>query len=252
MGRKPNGNPRGRPKGTTKKLRLLARENLGLPSTILKEEWIKTLNKAEEIRGKWLSCWLAFDCIFGKRANEICKLKRLDVKTNDNYLMVTFHVGKKKSRVGPIGENEYFKTKTLKHYAIPYILGYIKEWDDWNATSKVKSQYLFPDQRQSSTHTVHRKFLNGEGQEIEKDYTYKTVGGYISAGKVFYFVVQSPSAINKNLWLHFGRTTIGTNAAENGASQFDIADILDIHPNTAWHYASHGTAKTKDWNDETQ
>jgi integrase len=240
---------KGRHKGQTKKLRYLSREAKGLPHTISKSEWKETLTKAKVV-GTWLSAWLAFDCIFGKRANEICKLKRLDAHTSETHLFVTFHVGKKRSRVGPIDSNEFFKSKTLKHYAMPYIIEYLKEWDDWNQTSKVKSLYLFPENRAESTHTVHRKFLNGKGEEVEKDYTYKVEGGYIHPSKIYRLVVQTKNAINPNMWLHLGRTTIGTRMAENGYSQFDIAPVLDVSPRTAVAYAEHGTAKTRDWNEE--
>ncbi len=81
---------------------------------------------------------------------------------------------------------------------------------------------------------------------ISKDYTYLVPTGYRKGDSIRCYVKK----INPDIWPHLGRTTIGTRAAENGASQFDVAPILDIAPQTAWHYAEHGTAKTKDWNEE--
>jgi integrase len=238
---------RGRPPGSTREKRMLGREAKGLPRIIYQPEWKETLRKAKEQVGTWLACWLALDCIFGKRRNEICKLKRKDVTIEGNYLVVHFHVGKKKSRVEPVSDSkDYTKTKTLNHYAAPFILEYLKEYDTWQAKSTKKTEYLFPSKRQPSAKTVHRKFLNGKGEEVEKDYIYQTVGGYLAGSDVYYYVMK----VNPDIWLHLGRTTVGTKAAERGASEFDIANILDVTPRTAWKYAEHGTAKTKEWNDE--
>jgi hypothetical protein len=76
---------------------------------------------------------------------------------------------------------------------------------------------------------------------------YKLSFGYRKGDNVYYYVKK----VNPLIWCHLGRTTIGTKAAENGASQFDIANILDVSPRTALAYALHETIKTKEWNEET-
>lgn len=260
----------GRPKGTTKENRMLAREAKGLPRIIYQPEWEQTLARAKAMYGSWLSCWLAFCCIFGKRRNEICRLKWKDIWIEGNYLFVKFNVGKKKSRVEPISSKTYTKSKTLNHYAMPYILEYILNPEGevyklakgdfirqgFVANPESAKQYLFPalpkrfGTTNKATITVHRKFKNGKGEEVEKDYSYMVEAAkerYRRGSDVYYYVKK----VNPDIWLHLGRTTVGTRAAENGASQFDIAAILDVSPRTAWAYAEHGTAKTKSWNDET-
>jgi integrase len=133
---------------------------------------LKTLKDARDKVGLWLACWLAFDCIFGKRRIEICKLEWSDIHITDNHLFVTFHVGKKKSKVGPIDSTGFHKTKILSHYAMPYILEFLK-------TEKRTSKYLFPApikqypdycyKKNKETVTIHRTFLNSKGETVEKD-----------------------------------------------------------------------------------
>ncbi len=213
---------------------------------IYRPEWEKTLADAKEY-STWLAAWLAFDCIFGKRRNEICKLKRKDIWIQSDFLFVRFYVGKKKSKKATIDKLPYTKKKALQHSAIHYILEYLKEWDTWRLTSKRPTEYLFPMNRKDTKVTVHTKCILADGTNEVREYHYSVEGGYISGALVNYYMKK----INPKIWLHLGRHTVGTLAAESGASEYDVSNILDVTARTASRYVHHGTALTEKWSSET-
>lgn len=215
---------------------------------IYRPEWETTLAKADEEVGLWLACWLAFDCIFGKRRNEICKLKRKDIWVQDDYLFVRFYVGKKRSKTASIDLMPYTKRKTLKHYAMHYILEHLEAYDEWQKTSKKQTDYLFPSNKKYSTERkVTTAFTNGKGERERRSYTYKLETGYVRGWEVYKLVKN----VNPNMWLHLGRHTVASDAAEDGASEYDICNILDVTPRVAGKYVHHGTALTDKWSQKT-
>lgn len=202
-------------------------------------EWKRTLTHAQTV-ASWLAAWLAFDCIFGKRRDEICRLIRKNVWTENGFLFVRFYVGKKKHRTALIDQMPYLKKKTLQHYATHYILDYLKEFDEvgWPETS-----YLFPSSRHEAVLKVQTKFHNREGQEQTKQYQYIKTGGYRSGQNVYYWIKK----VNPNIWPHLGRHTVATKVADSGGTEYEVAAVLDISPRTAAHYVHHGTARTEAW-----
>jgi len=209
---------------------------------IYKPEWEETLIKAKAMFGGWLAAWLAFDCIFGKRGDEICRLRRNNIWVQDSYLYVRFFVGKKRKRTDIIEQLPYTKKKTLHHYAIPYILEYLKEYDEQNGT---QDGYIFPSNRQPTIRKVRTTFTNRQGQKETRTYTYPIPGGYRSLQDVYYYIKK----VNPHIWPHLGRHTVGTLAAEEGATEYDICSILDVTPRTASKYVHHGTKLTEKWSE---
>jgi len=207
-------------------------------------EWKETLQKAKDMFGSWLASWLGFDCIFGKRENEICKLIRKNIWVQEGYLYVRFFVGKKKYRTATIDQMPYTKRKTLKHYATPYILEYLEEYDK---TINNLDGYIYPFPREAKTKTVHTTFINREGKEETRSYTYRKEGGYRSPEDFYYYVKK----VNPNIWPHLGRHTVATLAAEEGATEYDITQILDVSARTASKYVHHGTKLTEKWSEKT-
>lgn len=205
-------------------------------------EWKQTLQDASE-EASWLAAWLAFDCIFGKRRNEICRLKRRDVWTQGEYLYVRFMIGKKRSKTATIDKMPYTKKKVLSHYATTYILSYLEEYDKLGMEG-----YLFPSDRQGSNITIRTKFTNRLGQKEQKTYIYKVEGGYRSPQDVHYWIKK----VNPNIWAHLGRHTVATLAAESGATEYDICNILDVTPRTASKYVHHGTKLTERWSEQKE
>jgi len=199
-----------------------------------------------------MSCWLAVCCIFGKRRNEICKLKWQDIWEQEGYLYMRFHVGKKRNRTALIDKMPYTKRITLKHYAVPFILEYLKEfYAKHNHTGitieAFKAMYIFPSDRKESDIIIHTKFKNREGQVERKEYHYHLEGGYLSGADIYNRVKK----INKSIWPHLGRHSVATMAAEDGCSEYDISNILDVSPRTASKYVKHGTAHTERWSERT-
>jgi integrase len=206
-------------------------------------EWIKTCDNAKLMCGAWLAAFLGFVWAFGKRRNEVAKLLRKDVWIQEGYLYVRFYVGKKRTRTASVDLLPYTKRKILKHKAMPYILEYLAEYDKIKRDEYDKG-YLFPsDSARKATVTVHTKFKNRTGQEEIREYTYQRELGYINPDLVAYYVRK----VNPNIWLHLGRHTVATRAAEEGATEYDIANILDVSPRTASKYVHHGTKLTEDW-----
>jgi len=214
-------------------------------------EWLETLEKAKQLNKLWLAAWLAFDWIFGKRRNEISKLYRKDVWTEHGYLYARFYVGKKKSKTASVDRLPYTKRKVLEHKGIPYILEYLKEYDEKHkedGKEKVSRAYLFPwSNPRKETVTVRTKFKNREGQEQIKEYTYPVQSGYINPSLVNYYLKK----VNDKMWLHLGRHSVATRASEDGATEYDIANILDVSPRTASKYVHHGTKLTEEWSKQT-
>ena len=205
-------------------------------------EWKQTLQDAEQ-EASWLSAWLAFDCIFGKRRNEICRLKRRDVWTRGKYLFARFMVGKKRSKTALLDRMPYTKKKVLTHYATKYILSYLEEYDKQGFEG-----YLFPSDRTSSSITVRTKFTNKVGEKELKEYTYNVEGGYRSPQDVHYWIKKA----NPKIWAHLGRHTVATLAAEAGATEYDICNILDVSPRTASRYVHHGTKLIERWSKQNE
>lgn len=206
-------------------------------------EYQATCDKAKTEVGSWLAAWIGFDWIFGKRRNEISKLIRKDIWTQDGYLYARFYVGKKKSRAALVDQLPYTKRKTLKHPAVLFILAYLEEYDKIGAPDG----YIFPSSRKATTLTVHTKFENKQGNEEVRAYTYPKPGGYIDPALVYYYIRK----VNPHFWPHLGRHTVATLAAEDGATEYDISNILDVSPRTASKYVHHGTKLTERWSDQT-
>jgi hypothetical protein len=204
-------------------------------------EWLNTLDKAKKEVGLWLAAWLAFDWIFGKRRNEISKVFRKDVWIEKGYLYTRFYVGKKKSKTASVDQLPYTKRKVLEHKGVPYILEYLKEYDE---SIKPSNGYLFPwTNPRKQTVTVRTKFKNREGQEETREYTYPVQTGYINPSLVNYYLKK----VNDKMWLHLGRHSVATRASEDGATEYDIVNILDVSPRTASKYVHHGTKLTEEW-----
>ena len=204
-------------------------------------EWEQTLQTAEK-ESAWLSAWLGFCCIFGKRRNEICKLLRQNIWTQNGYLYVRFFVGKKRSRTSTIDQGPYTKKITLKHYAVPYILRYLE-------TLEFKEGYIFPWKRPRKNElTIHTRFKNRDGEWETKEYHYPVQQGYRSPQNVCHYIKK----VNPSMWPHLGRHTVATRAAEDGATEYDIQNILDISARTASKYVHRGTKLTERWSEKTE
>lgn len=77
-----------------------------------------------------MKCLIALLWAFGKRISEVLLLQREDLFTEKGYLMVRFHVLKKRK-----ADELYLKSLNLKHPSISYIIEYL---------DKIKDGPLFP------------------------------------------------------------------------------------------------------------
>lgn len=214
---------------------------------IHRTEWEETLAKARKMYGTYLSCWLAISCIFGKRRNEICRLKRKDLWVEGDYLYIKFMVGKKRHKTATIDRMPYTKKITLKHYAVPYITEYLNDYDEWAKRRRTQTEYIFPSKRKASSVKVRTKFRTREGKMLTKEYIYEKEGGYLSGADIYHRVKK----VNPKMWLHLARHSVASKAAQNGATEYDVSAILDVSARTASKYVHHGTKLTERWSERT-
>jgi len=196
-----------------------------------KPEIDEMLSKADDR----LKCIIALLWIFGKRINEILRLKKEDIWTDQNFLYVRFQVSKKRSwKKTPIPET-YVKKIRLEHPYVPYILNWI---------SHVKSGFIFPGRSQARKVRVRTKYKNRKGDEVIGEYEYIREGGHLTRQRVYQLLKE----INPNAWLHLFRESLATYMAERGATEeelmhwFDWSDIRTAHK-----YVKRGTRLIEKW-----
>ena len=169
----------------------------------------------------------------------------MDIWIQEGYLYVRFYVGKKRVRTASVDQLPYTKRKTLQHKAMPFILEYLKEYD---LTGKPDG-YIYPWSKPTkNTVAITTTFTNREGIEETRSYSYPVGQGYRSPSNVYYWIKK----VNPQIWPHLGRHTVATRAAEDGATEYDISNILDVSPRTASHYVHHGTKLTEEWSKKTE
>jgi integrase len=200
-----------------------------------KEEITETLDKAQNIQ-PWLSAVIALLWVFGKRINEIMRLKADDLWTDEKYLYCRFFVGKKKTRTAPIIPERYLKRINLNHPSVKYI----QEWQ--NITQK---GYLFPAKTLPSSIKVNRTWIVN-GKEHKNTYNYQNSGGYIQPNLVRYYLKKA----NKKIWPHLFRHSLATEFSERGKTVQQLMDWFDwSSPRQAVEYVQRGPGLTKELSD---
>ena len=196
-----------------------------------KEEILETIQKAETV-GSWLQCLIAIAWIFGKRINEILRVKREDVWVERKFLYIRFLVSKKKTRESSAIPQRYLKRKTLKHPGTAFIISYIKN---------ISEGYIFPDATQKE------KTIKVYNKKYDKWYSYTLEGGHISRHKAKYFLKK----INPDIWWHLLRESLATEMAEREATEEELMHWFDWDdPRTAHRYVKRGTKLTEKWSEK--
>jgi len=177
-----------------------------------------------------LKCIIALAWIFGKRINEILRLKREDVWVQGDFLFARFHVGKKKERQAQIIPKPYLKKIRIAHPYVPHILNWIE---------KFERGYIFPSYGVGYRKKVYSK-------KYDKVYIYQVAGGYLTSQRVW----QLLKKINPNVWCHLFRESLATWMAENDATEEDLMHWFDWDdPRMARRYVKHGTRLTEKWSE---
>jgi len=185
--------------------------------------------------GERLQCIMALAWMFGKRINEILRLKRDDVWVDGGFLFVRFLVSKKKTREGSPIPKPFLKRIRLEHPYVQYVLSWIE---------KIKDGYLFPSHREPTTFRVKRK--DKETGQVIKIYEYEREGGYVSDRRVR----QQLKQVNPKAWLHLFRESLATYMAEHGATEEDLMHWFDWdRVDTAHEYVKRGTKLTEKWSE---
>jgi len=155
-----------------------------------------------------LQCVIALAWIFGKRINEILRIKREDIWSDENFLYVRFHVSKKKTRKEEAVPKPYLKRIRLEHPYVHYITDHIARYE---------KGYIFPSY----------------GSQ-----------GYITRQRV----TQQLKGIAPQTWWHLFRESLATYMAENGATEEELMHWFDWdRPMTAHKYVKRGTKLTEKW-----
>lgn len=184
-----------------------------------------------------MQCIIALAWLFGKRINEILRLRKQDVWVEGEYLFARFKVGKKKSKSDEAVPKLYLKKIRAEH-------PYTKPIRDWIEQSK--DGYLFPATTQAAQVTVRTQYKDRTGQTKTGTYHYTTDGGHLSRVRVWQFLKQ----LDANAWPHLFRESLATHMAENGASEEELMHWFDWDDiRTAHKYVKYGTKLTEKWSD---
>lgn len=199
----------------------------------------------------WFQAVLAIIWLTGKRINEVLQLRRKHITLTPKLIRIRFHVGKKKSRASPIEQMPYQKSRTIKHKAVPYIMEYLKEFD---AKVHNAESHLFPANTKPRQRTVNTTFINGQGEEETRTYTYTDPGGYIYPEHARFWLskVNEKLPKDKRIYFHYGRHSIGIKLAYQGRTPYQIAEILDESVKAAIEYTKHAGGYSQEWTQETE
>lgn len=178
--------------------------------------------------GKRLQCIIAIAWLFGKRINEILRLKRENIWTDENFLYVRFLVSKKKARKTTPVPKPFVKRIRLEHPYTQFVLDHIQKFEEG---------YIFPSYGKDRIIRVINK-------ETGKLYEYHKSGGYLSDSRV----KQQLKQINPNAWWHLFRESLATYMAERGATEEELMHWFDWdRVDTAHQYVKRGTKLTEKW-----
>ena len=130
---------------------------------------------------------VALAWIFGKRINEILRVKHGDVWVSDGFLHVRFHVSKRaRSQTDPI-PRPFLKRIRLEHPYVKYVL---------DITKKGETGYIFKGYGKSGH--ITRRRLHQQLKQIAPD-----------------------------VWFHLFRHSLATYMAEHGATESELQSWLD-------------------------
>jgi len=93
----------------------------------------------------WLQALICLAWLFGKRINELLKVSKEDMRTEDGYLYIRFYVSKKRTRKDEAVPKPYLKKMTLNNPYVKPILAYaatIKEGLLFRMTRQLALYYL--------------------------------------------------------------------------------------------------------------
>jgi len=201
---------------------------------ILRKPEIDTmLKKAESVyNGQRLQCVIALAWLFGKRINEICRLKRKDIWWDNQFLYVRFHVSKKRERKEQPVPKPFLKRIRLDHPYVHYILDYVK---------KFEKGYIFPGYGGGYVKQVKDK-------KYGKTYEYVVEGGHITPERLR----QQLKQVNPKAWWHLFRESLATYMAENGATEEELMHWFDWDRfETAHKYVKRGVKLTEKWSERS-
>lgn len=147
------------------------------------------------IKSKRNQCLVALAWVFGKRIHEILRLKREDFDIGEQYLYVTFRVGKKRKKNTPV-ERTWTKKIALSHPAVKYVLAHVQP---------IQKGYIFASNRVESE--KYWRTVNNQGEVVE--YFYPRPGGYLSLTQASRII----KSLDERLYWHFFRYSLATQMA---------------------------------------
>jgi len=190
------------------------------------------VNKILVLADPWLQCAMALAWMFGKRINEILKIKREDIYTDDHYLFVRFFVSKKASRKDQPVPKPYLKRITLRNPYTKFVLNYIEP---------IKEGYIFASNSKPRTKRFFDKRMN-----VWREY--QREGGHITPETAYYHLKK----LAPKTWWHLFRESLATEMAERGATEEKLMHWFDWdRVDTAHEYVKRGIKLTEELSERT-
>jgi integrase len=175
---------------------------------------------------------MALAWMFGKRINEILRIRKEDIYTDKEYLYVRFFVSKKKTRKDQPVPKPYLKRITLKNPYCKFALSHIET---------VENGYIFPAASKSRT----KRFFDKKMQVWR---TYEREGGHVTPEAAYYHLKK----IAPKTWWHLFRESLATEMAERGATEEKLMHWFDWdRVDTAHQYVKRGTKLTEEYSERT-
>jgi integrase len=188
------------------------------------------LTKMLEQADPWLQCAMALAWMFGKRINEIMRLRREDIYTREHSLYVRFFVSKKATRKDQPVPKPYLKRITLKNPYCKFVLSYIEA---------IKEGYIFP----ASTKPRLKRFFD-KRMNVWREY--QKEGGHISSEAAYYHLKK----LAPQTWWHLFRESLATEMSERGATEEKLMHWFDWdRVDTAHQYVKRGTKLTEEYSE---
>lgn len=184
-----------------------------------------------------LKCLLCILWLFGKRISEVLKLKKKDVRWDEEYLYVKFYVLKRKKEKGIAVRSEKYISRRNPYSS--FIISYVE-------LLPKKGSWLFPGKRGVREYD-RQWFSEKQGRMLKYHYRDEDEGRMSSQ-----FAWRLLKALSKEVCSHLFRHSLATEMAEHDTTVPKLMAWFDwLKADTAMGYVRKSKRTIKDLADRT-